>query len=599
MKNIKLLKIKLNDFANWKKCEIDFTTNKNLKAPFGYGKTTIYNAFIWCLGLDLETNIKPTNVELDLPKEITSSVIVELVVDDFEYILERNSNNKFEINGNKITTLKKYVENVNEILGLDNEKVSLLVKSGKFNQDTSKWKWNNRRDFLYELFNVKCQLESLQKVYTDLEYEFTHLKENEIENSFTNSLKQYNKDKVNLNKELENKLESLQSYSKEKESELKSEISKLQEEIMLSSETDKQFEISKLENELKELVQNNTTILNNLQKEISEKSTRIYNLTETLHTKINDNEKDIEVYKANAIKISNQAKKVLEREFVAKEVCEYCGSKIELDTDTLKTNQVAFENAKMTEFNGLKNEFERLRQSFLDLENENLKIHTEYTRLIENLKVEKEKLETRYNNFKVKYEQIYNNKSNELFILKENNPTKLNELQARLINLNYELGKYNGRAIIENDIKTLKEKIREIITKEQLVAKKKNDYYEYLSKAKTIVENAINGTLNGNIKFKLFNEKKDGTFENECITLYNGKEYSDISFGEKIYTDLQLTLYLQNAFEINLPIFVDNANAFKTIETVEGKQIISLITTIDGTNNFNGIRVNEFYGRKE
>ena len=108
MKQIKLLKIKLNDFANWKKCEIDFEKTKNLIAPYGYGKTTIYNAFLWALGLETSSEVTPTNNNLVIDDGVISKVELQIKVDEFEHILTRCSNNRFEINGNKITTLKKW-----------------------------------------------------------------------------------------------------------------------------------------------------------------------------------------------------------------------------------------------------------------------------------------------------------------------------------------------------------------------------------------------------------------------------------------------------------------------------------------------------------
>ena len=83
MKQIKLLTIKLNDFANWKKCEIDFEKTKNLVAPDGYGKTTIYNAFLWCLGLEVSGEVSPTNENLLIEEGVISKVELHIQVDEF------------------------------------------------------------------------------------------------------------------------------------------------------------------------------------------------------------------------------------------------------------------------------------------------------------------------------------------------------------------------------------------------------------------------------------------------------------------------------------------------------------------------------------
>ena len=147
---------------------------------------------------------------------------------------------------------------------------------------------------------------------------------------------------------------------------------------------------------------------------------------------------------------------------------------------------------------------------------------------------------------------------------------------------------------IENSINKYKNKILELTQKENLLVLDEEALKEYLVKSKDIIE-SINNNFGYGISFKLFNEKEDGTFDSECVMMLDGKLYDCLSFGEKIYANLLITQYLQHFFDIQLPLFVDNTNAFKFTEL--NTQTILLITK-ENECTLTGIKATDYYGRK-
>lgn len=595
MKKLKLLTIKLNDFANWKKCEIDFEKTKNLVAPYGYGKTTIYNAFLWCLGLEVSGEVAPTNENLLIEEGVISKVELHIQVDEFEHTLVRQSNNRFEINGNKITTLKKYVEEITSLLDFDIQYLNLLMKSGTFNYDTSKWKWNNRRDFLTNLFKVDELLQELKQQYPLLANDFRTKKENEIESSFITETKNLNKLKQTANENLMKKIEQLQQFSSEKEQEIRTKISELENTIKSAKENDSLI-----------LVENKKEAIKNFERETQLETNRLKDNVSKPQYKLDMAKANLEEYKItchndltklyeNIQKVDKLGKECLNRQFTPETICKYCGSPI--NPTEIEKNKEKFQQAKQEEFNNLKMQYGKLVGEYKQIQESVAKREQEVKELEESIKLEIDYNENILNTFLDDVENTRKRLNEELSEMQKNCTLNINDLEQELRNLYFELGEYKAKEVLEIEVEELRKSIKQATAKEQELAKKKVQWKEYLEKSIDIVNNTINSQFKEGISFKLFNKKTDGTYEQECITLLDGKPYDNLSFGERILTDFLLVKYLQNKFEVKLPIFIDNANAFTEINENE-YQVISLITSINQEPNFKGIKLSEYYEKK-
>ena len=596
MKSITLNTITLIDFGNWKKCEINFGKNTELKANYGYGKTTIYNAFLWVLGLEPFSKVSPTNELLEIPTNVITKVVVDLTIDNENYKLSRASDNKFEINDYKIKSLKNYIEKITYLLGFDLQNLNLLVKNGAFNQDTLKWKWNNRRDFLYSLFGVEEKIKNLKESYSLLKNDFVLKKDNEIDNSFTNDTKTINKQKQMLFENLENKQLEIQKYSEAKENELKNEIDKLNE--IINQET-KNNDFETLNN-LKSTLKAKETEFETTQKELQEKINAYEKLKNRYEINQEQKLEKIENEMSKNFELIEQAKKELEecekRVFVADTICKFCGSKI--DPGKIEEQKKYFEETKQSDIEKINfkikfyNDIYEQNSNVLEKEiAENEKTTTEYKQTIKLLTEELEKQKIKANEERNKLTQKISN-------LEENKTNNIEEYRKQLNEKCFELGKLNTRNYLQEEINKIENDIKSLNDKEQEILLKREQFKEYIAKSILIVENAINSNFSDGISFKLFNKKLDGTFEPECVTLLNGKPYDNLSFGEKILADFSIIKYLQKTFEVKLPIFIDNANAFTTISEND-YQTIALITSVEKEPNFMGIKLEQYYKRKE
>lgn len=596
MKSITLNTITLIDFGNWKKCEINFDKNTELKANYGYGKTTIYNAFLWVLGLEPFSKVSPTNELLEIPTNVITKVVVDLTIDNENYKLSRASDNKFEINDYKIKSLKNYIEKITYLLGFDLQNLNLLVKNGAFNQDTLRWKWNNRRDFLYNLFGVEEKIKNLKESYSLLKNDFVLKKDNEIDNSFTNDTKTINKQKQMLFENLESKQLEIQKYSETKENELKSEIDKLNE--IINQET-KNNDYETLNN-LKATLKAKEAEFETTQKELQEKINTYEKLKNRYEINQEQKLEKIENEMSKNFELIEQAKKELEecekRVFVADTICKFCGSKI--DPSKIEEQKKHFEETKQNDIEKINfkikfyNDIYEQNSNVLEKEiEENEKTTTEYKQTIKLLTEELEKQKIKANEERNKLTQKISN-------LEENKTNNIEEYRKQLNEKCFELGKLNTRNYLQEEINKIENDIKSLNDKEQEILLKREQFKEYIAKSILIVENAINSNFSDGISFKLFNKKLDGTFEPECVTLLNGKPYDNLSFGEKILADFSIIKYLQKTFEVKLPIFIDNANAFTTISEND-YQTIALITSVEKEPNFMGVKLEQYYKRKE
>lgn len=345
MKKIRLNKIRLENFQNWKELEYEFDEKLEIiVAPYGSGKTTIYNGFLYALGIDLPSGVEviTKNDKLELPNDLIATCVLDLIIDDELYTFERNSNNKFKINGDKITTLKKYNESIEKIIGVEKSLITLLTKIETFNQETPKWKWNNRLEFLKKLFDIESKLNDL-KGKNCLEKYFKNGKnETEIKNILLKNKRDINSEKTILSNQYQ-----------EKKTELFKKKQNINSEIKVYNE-DKKIELLNQKN--------------------------------NLLAKHND--------------LFDKVVELMSKEFVGEKTCKFCGN--ELLPETLAIYRENFENAKMSQKKALENEMEVINQMMnnIDLQIANLEhlnLENEEAKLISYIENELSEIENRIN----------------------------------------------------------------------------------------------------------------------------------------------------------------------------------------------------------
>ena len=77
---MKIVNLEIKNFKRWKHINIDFDSKiNNFNAPNGGGKTSIFHAFLWVLGF---------NVENIAPKE--NNIVLENLETECKLVLENN-----------------------------------------------------------------------------------------------------------------------------------------------------------------------------------------------------------------------------------------------------------------------------------------------------------------------------------------------------------------------------------------------------------------------------------------------------------------------------------------------------------------------------
>jgi exonuclease SbcC len=90
-------------------------------------------------------------------------------------------------------------------------------------------------------------------------------------------------------------------------------------------------------------------------------------------------------------------------------------------------------------------------------------------------------------------------------------------------------------------------------------------------------ESRING-LFGYVKFKLFDKKIDGEEFEVCETMYNGVPFSDLNTAGKIWAGIDIINTLSQYYKVSAPIFLDNRESVTDIPEIHC-QIINLIVS--------------------
>lgn len=77
------------------------------------------------------------------------------------------------------------------------------------------------------------------------------------------------------------------------------------------------------------------------------------------------------------------------------------------------------------------------------------------------------------------------------------------------------------------------------------------------------------------VKFKIFDKKQNGNIENTCIATINGVPYSDLNNAGKIIAGLDIINALVRYHKYSAPIFIDNIESITSIPAMES-QVVTL-----------------------
>lgn len=609
---MKIKSIEIKNFKNMVEYRRSFLSDKDIiRAEFGGGKSTIFEAYKWAMGYDI-TNFEPT-IDRNLIVGIKTEVQLTFEKDNLEYTLYRASMRKngnvvgaFAFCGNPCKSLKEYKAKIEDVFGIPHADMEILIDIRKFNNtDATKWTWKEQREFLFRILGIEQAINSV----VDKE-EYAWIKEQFIRDrklTEIDILKKLAMDKRTIEKQIDNntaiidnnmnkiaeykaidfealkkekeaavaeldKLDSASAKAKKSEvvAEKAKEIDKLYSALtdLNKQKADFSREIIKKQREVLFYVENNSKIIS----QIKEKDAEIISLKDAIHD---------EKYSIEQIENKEQT------------TCPYCGAKLseeiisekkEEDSRGFKKSLAVFEeklkaaiaerrdilkfkNQNEEDYNKSKEEFEKMKA---ELETHDFKIQ-EIEAQITELRKEMNELKTAEVNAEIKAkQQELSNRISEI------------DSQLRFEALVADLTAENDR---------LKENNRESGIAEQKRLQREDLVNQFINEKMAIVSKIVEEKFKG-ISFQFFKyNRSDGEQKNICAVLYNGSDYSQCSFGQKIALNFLLNESLQNIFQSDFPVWVDDVGSAKVFESKH--QFIGLLT--DNTQKLEYIRVRDKY----
>jgi len=549
MNKIKITSIKIENFKGIAKLNYTFEDDSTtIKGPNGSGKSTIKNAWEWCLCQTVDDCLPMLNNK-EIPNLTTSVEICLKLNDNIDFKFTRQSIPKTTPRGRENKLVYKiddieipkniYVQKIAYILGAGAfENLPLLTDKDYFNTDTTKWKWTDRRKLLLRLSNAEDKCKDLlnNDSYDSIrEYILKGFETSEIQSAIA-------KEKKELIKEQADNITRIQTKASELDELLSIDFDKIKKDLTIAKSkltkllkdptSDSTKEISdniyKLSKELDSLQAQDALTLKGLQTKMIEAYQQANDIY-TMYAQINKNK----------IKCPH-----CEKEFVL-------GEKGEGNAEEL---EAAYESKKK--------EYAKIK-SDIDNYKPNLKIK-ELTDMIASLKLDLE-----------------NSKNEDA---RKSREDEIKAASNTVVSLEIELGKMTTLAKGKKQIDFWKEDNKDIADNLVQVEEKEMALQNYVKAQSKIISDSVNSMFGDDISWSLFGENYNGSIEQDCICLYNGKRYSSLSAGEKNKVNIEVTATLQKLFDVSLPMFVDNSEGCTLPVENVNSQLIWLVATKDETN---------------
>lgn len=586
MKQVRINKIIINSFKGIASGNFAFNgENTEIVADVMQGKSTIKDAYLWCLGLEID-NFYPCDKNNQLIDGLETRVELTLDIDGIEYTLSRSAKIKyknkqfdgfkkdiFEFDGVPCTATD-YKAKLCDLLGVgDFDTLKYLTVLNHFNEGVH---WKDRRALIYNLFVDSQAIDGL--------------KDDEKYDLISNELKK-GKSSADIATMLNSENNRLVD-------------SKRKNEILLA---DKQSELAGFANIDYAIIE---TELASVETEITAEQARIDGLDKVnerieMECEVVSKQRDIKDLKARDDKIllmlNNEVSIILKEVEQLKRKGELCEKAIEEETNLYKTIKAKQFNQELTicpecgrpldekDAQKVRADWEEnhekrlqgIKSRVLELKKEYETIKEEYTNKLAELETAKQELadfkpnpriaelETEIATLQAELEKCDTN---------EIDTSHLDELKSRRNFLIVELGKKDSHDKLKAKIASLYAEQRELVNAEIVLAKKRQQLEQYTLDIISLVNDSINSHFDG-VKFKLFEELTATASKNirECCTItHNGIEYQSCSTGEKALVNLIIVSTLQKKLGTKLCLFADDASILN-IPNPPDTQIVYLV----------------------
>lgn len=586
MKQVRINKIIINSFKGIASGNFAFNgENTEIVADVMQGKSTIKDAYLWCLGLEIE-NFYPCDKNNQLIDGLETRVELTLDIDGMEYTLSRSAKIKYknkQFDGFKKDiyefdgvpcTATDYKAKLCDLLGVgDFDTLKYLTVLNHFNEGVH---WKDRRALIYSLFVDSQAIDGLKD---EPKYDLiaNELKKGKSSADISTMLNSENNRLVDSKRKneilLADKQSELAGFANINYASIETELASVETEITAeqaridgfdkeSKKTELEIKLRHLEVDLGVARGQDNIKKTNLERKIGSIEINV----DFIKEKGEQLEKDIQwatdVYKSEKAKVFD------EREGY----CPHCHRLYE--TDKIEQIKQHWETKHEETLSALK-------ERVLARKKEYETIKEEYTNKLAELETAKQELadfkpnpriaelETEIATLQAELEKCETN---------EIDTSLLEELKSRRNFLIVELGKKDSHDKLKAKIASLYAEQRELVNAEIVLAKKRQQLEQYTLDIISLVNDSINSHFDG-VKFKLFEELTATAQRNikECCTItHNGIEYGSCSTGEKALVNLIIVSTLQKKLGTKLCLFADDASILN-IPNPPDTQIIYLV----------------------
>ena len=630
--------ISLLNFKGVRNLTVDFGNVTNITGDNGTGKTSVFDAFTWCLfGKNSEDakdfNIKTLDKENNPIHKLEHSVSVTLAVDEKEMSFKRVYKEKWvkkkgeeiaEFTGHETTffvddvplSQNEFKSRVDFIM---NESIAKMITSPTY---FNSLKWQDRRAVLEamagtisnediaadnkefqkllsqlgseSLINFKKKIAakkallkaSLETLPTRIDEAQRNMPEVEDNEAIEKEITLLNKQLEKIDKAMEDKTHAFQKeyeaiQDKQRE---KFELEKKLAEVQNNAKQGKIETVRNLENKLRSI----SADIKNQEAEVASNNRAVSNNNNRINTLTADNEK----LRADWTAENSRTLVIDEHAFN----CPTCKQLLpEGEVEEMRANFTTNFNAdkakKLETINkkGSENkaEIERLKTS-----NETFNADTK-------------EIEGSIENAKVKLIDLYAQKDvaenapeivpAEVTLLKqqiskievpESPKIDNSDLKEEKAGINTRIDALKQRLSSKGQIEKINQRVKELQEEESKQAQELADLERTeftiaaFSKAKIeTIESRINGKFQV-VKFKMFEQQINGGEVECCECMVNGVPYSDVNTAGKINAGIDIINALTEHYKINAPVFIDNRESIIRILDCKS-QIINLIAKED------------------
>lgn len=642
MKIIILKKITLINFKGIRQQSFQFSPDFNIiSGDNATGKTTILDAFLWCLfGKDStdrkDFEIKTVNADGDVLPRLDHEVELTLLIDAKEVTLRRVLSEKWtkkrgseeaEFTGNETTyfyndvpvKMSDYNERINQII--DEGLFKLLTNMAYFHS----LHWEKRREIIYSLAGNITDTDILTSGSIE---DAVKDKINEIINSgktFADAKVEANGKKKRIKDELSfiparideaerskpNPIDSKALQAEIKEIEALKEGKEKEVEILMSDITDsakvvneKNAERTALVSEIHAIEARISDIKNQAKSQVQEKKSNIdleYQKAELANKEIKSKadylnaeiqrldekiqEKRKEWQQANAVQMP---------EFCGDLNCPMCKQRLpETDIELKKSEfEANFYKAKAEKV-------ARIKQSGVELSERKTKLEDEIKILPEIKEVkrvdfnEAKELDLIISGGETKELITKSLQLNERLSLMAVSTFDDSEIRSKIQAIKSEINELNNRIseikssfastlqidVLNNRIQELKNREKELSQELASIEDIENCLYIFERAKSDFIEKLINNKFNL-VTFRLFETQINGSEIPCCKTLISGVPYSDANNAAKINAGIDIINALINHNDVSAPVFIDNAESINNIMDVSS-QLICLKVSMD------------------